>query len=161
MKHPIGNKRLVERNNIELLIRHEFLGEPRRLNAKGIVAHESDDELTALSLRIIPIHLAPRHVTERTLDALIIVGVAFRMTGKGEQLPLAAFSRDHGRVARLGGVRVALRVVISVIRRQNLRARPLDLVLRADRNGAAAILDSVDSLLYPGKLLSLFVERKI
>ena len=160
MKHPIGNKRLVERNNIELLIRNEFLDELRRFDPEGIVAHESDGKLSTLSLRAVPLHLAPSHIAERPLDALIAVGIILGMAGEDEQLSLAAFGRDNGRVARLGGTWDALRVVVAVIRRQNLRTRPLNLARRADGNGTVAVPHSANPLLDSCKFHSLSVERK-
>ena len=154
-----GNLRLVERDNVKLLFGHELLDELRRFDTERIVAHETDDELSALPLRIVPLQLTPRQETERALEDVMVVFIAFRMDGGDEKTPFAVGARDGRRLPRhRRTLLAALRVDVAVVRRDDFNIGVLH-GKRRKRNGTFRITDALSPLPDSRKLVCAAVEH--
>ena len=154
-----GNLRLVERDNVKLLFGHELLDKLRRFNTERIVAHETDGELSALPLRIVPRQLTPRQETERALEDVMVVFIAFRMDGGDEKTPLAVRACDCRRLPRhRRTLLAALRVDVAVVRRDDFNIGILHRN-RRQRNGTFRITDTLSPLPDSCKLVCTAVEH--
>ena len=154
-----GNLRLVERDNVKLLFGHELLDKLRRFNTERIVAHETDGELSALPLRIVPRQLTPRQETERALEDVMVVFIAFRMDGGDEKTPLAVRACDCRRLPRhRRTLLAALRVDVAVVRRDDFNIGILHRK-RRQRNGTFRITDTLSPLPDSCKLVCTAVEH--
>ena len=154
-----GNLRLVERDNVKLLFGHELLDELRRFDTERIVAHETDDELSALPLRIVPLQLTPRQETERALEDVMVVFIAFRMDGGDEKTPFAVGARDGRRLPRhRRTLLAALRVDVAVVRRDDFNIGVLH-GKRRKRNGTFRITNALSPLPDSRKLVCAAVEH--